>query len=213
MAFGSKKLWFKLPSVRGTYDYPLCKRSLAVGITASFACFSSPVLADQLSVCVVCNDPGKVYQCTFSTIDVVNVAPNVRGFHFACIQEIAQYGEHSQCAARRNDTIACKGEPYTLKSAQDLYKPEPEGEALVEGEPETSPPVQHKKQPTLVDSTSKTYKKAIDSVEQGYESTKNTVKKGYKSTTKTVKSVGDKINDAAKTTYDCVMSLFSDCSD
>ena len=212
MAFGSKKLWFERSFFTIKLYQPHIRRFLGVGIVASFACFSSPVLADQLSVCVVCNDPGKVYQCTFNTVDVANVSPNIRGFHFACIKELAQYGEHSQCAARRNDTIACNGEPYTLKSAQGLYKPETEGEALIEGEPETSPPVQHKKQPTLVDSTSKTYKKAIDSVEQGYESTKNTVKKGYKSTTKTVKSVGDKINDAAKTTYDCVMSLFSDCS-
>ncbi len=212
MTFGSKTLWFEMPVFTGILYQPRLKRFLGAGIVAGIACFSHPVLADQLSVCVVCNDPGKVYQCTFNTVDVGNVSPNIRGFHFACIKELAQYGEHSQCAARRNDTIACSGEPYTLKNAQSLYKPELEAEALAEGEQEISPPSQQKKQPTLVDSTSKTYKKAVDSVEQGYESTKETVKKGYKSTTKTVKSVGDKINDAAKTTYDCVMSLFSDCS-
>jgi len=212
MAIGSKKLWFVMPFFKGTLYQSRIMRFLGVGIIAGFACFSSPVLADQLSVCVVCNDPGKVYQCTFDTVDVANASPNIRGFHFACIKELAQYGEHSQCAARRNDTIACNGEPYSLKNAQSLYKPEQNDEPLAESAPDSPTPTKSKKQPTLVDSTSKTYKKAIDSVGQGYENTKKTVKKGYKSTTKTVKSVGDKINDAAKTTYDCVMSLFSDCS-
>lgn len=182
---------------------------------------SQTASAADMNVCVICNAPDKVYQCTYQTPPGTELNLNQKGLHFACIKEIAQYGEHGQCAAVRNQQTACNGEPYALKNTASLYKPAPEGEApagdVIENEgeeeggiAETEPP-QKNKQPTLVDETAKTYESAKETVKQGLKKTQDTVSDGYDKTSKGVKSVGDSISDAASDTYECLKSWFSNC--
>ncbi len=195
--------------------------------------------ADEFSVCVICNDPGKVYQCSLSYQPPEGSisGPNQRGLQFACIQEVARYGNHGQCAANRKTALECGGEPYRLRNQSVLYQPNPV-EAIEE--PDTSSeqpdqpivtkqdpqdpadveaPVKVKKkdqQPSLVDTTEQTYEATKDTVKKGYEKTSDSVKTGYDKTSdtvkKTVKSVGDGIGSAAKTTYNCLTSFFQKCS-
>lgn len=173
--------------------------------------------AETQTVCVICNDPNKVYQCNYNLPDTTGVSLNIKGLQFACIKEIAQYGEHGQCAAARNVNNNCRGEPYALKNAGGLYKPELENLTTTEQqEDEAAPPPAEKQQPpTLADETVKTYEKTKETVKSGYDKTKETVSEGYDKTSKTVKktvnSVGKTINDAASTTYECLKSFFSDC--
>lgn len=194
-----------------------------------------PLRNAENSVCVICNEPGKVYQCYYPAPDgvlakpqsdqylpdqevkkVERVAPvNVRGLQFACIQELAQYGNHGQCAADRKTTAECGGEPYDLKQTAALNGGDvtPSTIDQTEGNAAEVAPVQ--KKPTLVDETKKTYQKTTETVKKGYNSTADTVESGYKKTSKTVKktveTVGDSIGDAAKTTYKCLTSFFQKC--
>ncbi len=204
----------KIPSV---FPIKLICAALLLTIAGSVST-PFPALAEEMSVCVICNDPGKVYQCRFGTAETQsgyqpdqttnlnNV--NIKGLEFSCIQEIAQYGAHGQCAANRKNPTECGGELYYLKnrSAVELKPDNQPEEQPIEA---ARPPKQ--KPPTLVDETKKTYKQTTKSVQKGYNKTTETVKKGYDSTKSTVKSVGETIGDAATTTYKCITSFFNKC--
>lgn len=176
----------------------------------------------EVGACVICNDPGKVYQCTFKQSsyqpDVSGQSPtvNIKGLQFACIQEIAQYGGHAQCAAVRKSFKDCNGEVYQLKNSASVEQvlipatPKPEQDLK---ESNVEPP--KKDQPTLVGETQKTYKKTTKTVKKTFDKTSKTVKKTYDKTSnvvkKSVKSVGQGIGDAASTTYECLTSFFTKC--
>lgn len=178
--------------------------------------------SSEAGACVICNDPGKVYQCTFKSSsyqpDTAGQSRtiNIKGLHFACIQEIAQYGGHGQCAAVRKSINDCNGEIYQLKNKasveQILVPVKPETDQLPQESNAKSP---QKDQPTLVGETKKTYKKTTKSVKKTFDNTSKTVKKTYDKTStvvkKSVKSVGQGIGDAASTTYDCLTSFFTKC--
>lgn len=191
------------------------KPSIFLGLIASLALTFVPQItanAEEASVCVICNEPAKVYQCNYSNLTTTaNVKTiNIKGVHFSCIREIAEYGSHGQCAAARNVNNNCNGEPYQLKSlpAVTIKQPEKEdtdGTALKEED------TQPQKQPTLVETTEETYKQTTKQIKEGVEKTTTTVKKGYDQTTETVKSIGNSIGDAATGTYNCVISLFQNC--
>lgn len=192
---------------------------IILGISASFLSPRS-LLAETINICVICNDPGKVYQCgiAYEPVSETLSEPNRQGLQLACIQEIAKYGNHSQCASSRKTGDACGGEPYTLKDQSSLYTPR---ETVVETDAppadiSPTPEIQKQKpeeQPTLVDSTEKTYEQAKETVKDSYEKTSETVKTGYDKTKTTVKTVGDSIGSAAKTTYNCLTSFFTKCSE
>ncbi len=186
----------------------LAGNALHLALLSVLLIIASPLKAENLDVCVICNSPNKVYQCTYQSPAGYELNLNLKGLQFACIKEIAQYGEHGQCAAARNQQTNCNGEAYLLRNTAGLYKP------LATEETAETPEITEqpgKKQPTLVDETSKTYENTKETVKKGYDKTKETVNKGYNKTTKTVKSVGKTIKDAASTTYDCIASFFSDC--
>lgn len=232
----------KLRSIRTSSPAPSAARALTFILctaAAAFMSLSAPdkAQAEEFSVCVICNDPGKVYQCSLSYEPPEGSisTPNQRGLQFACIQEVARYGKHGQCAASRQTAQQCGGEPYTLRNQSVLYQPRSsEPEIIEEAAPEqpsqriersedpteVEAPVRVKKKdqkPSLVDTTGETYEATKETVKKGYEKTSDTVKSGYDKTSstvkKTVKSVGDGIGSAAKTTYNCLTSFFQKCSE
>jgi|GEM_PF-6934007 len=178
--------------------------------------------SSEVGACVICNDPGKVYQCTYKQSsyqpDASGQLPtiNIKGLHFACIQEIAQYGGHGQCAAVRKSFKDCNGEIYQLKNSssveQILVPAKPKPDQLQQ---ESNVEPTEKDQPTLVGETKKTYKKTTKTVKKTFNNTSKTVKKTYDNTSnvvkKSVKSVGQGIGDAASTTYECLTSFFTKC--
>lgn len=169
----------------------------------------SELRADPYTVCIICNEPGKIYQCSLEM--PLNKVPNQKGVQFACIKEIAQYGDHGQCATVRKAPGTCQGEPYRLKNTAELWAPQQTDQEREQQAEKAAPPVR----PNLVDDAKTTYKNTKETVEKGYDKTKETVKEGYDKTTstvtKTVKNVGDSISDAASTTYDCLTSFFQKC--
>lgn len=174
------------------------------------------------TACVVCNDPGKVYQCSYRPNELFtenSSSPptiNIKGLQFACIQEIAQYGGHGQCAYVRKSSKDCNGEIYTLRNSSSIEQVRAP-QTLDEDQSSTDGAIKpkEKSQPTLVDETKKTYKKTTKSVQKTLDKTSNTVKKTYDKTSDvvkdSVKSVGQGIGDAASTTYKCITSFFQKC--
>lgn len=201
--------------------------SMVISLTLSLS-FSTQVLAtdthsETVGACVICNDPGKVYQCTYKPSsyqpEATGLSPtiNIKGLQFACIQEIAQYGGHGQCAADRRSYENCKGEVYHLKntrSVEQLYSPANKPKDDQTPYERNLKPAE-KPQPTLVDETKKTYKKTSKTVKKTLDKTTKTVQKTYDKTSnvvkKSVKQVGKGIGDAASTTYDCLTSFFQKC--
>ena len=178
----------------------------------------------KYSACVVCNEPGKVYLCTYSTkaqsLDGGVSLPtiNIKGLQFACIQEIAQYGGHGQCAYVRKSLADCKGEEYTLKNTAAVeQKRTPETNEGDHADVDEALKEKDTSQPTLVDETKKTYNSATKSVKKTIDNTSKTVQKTYDKTTDavkdSVKSVGKGIGNAASTTYKCVTSFFQKCGE
>lgn len=174
------------------------------------------------TACVVCNEPGKVYQCRYQPNDIntettsTPLTINVKGLQFACIQEIAQYGGHGQCAYVRKSSTDCNGEIYTLKNTSSIEQvrlPQTFDEDQFNTDEALKP--KEKSQPTLVDETKKTYKNTTKSVQKTFDKTSKTVKKTYDKTSDvvkdSVKSVGQGIGDAASTTYKCITSFFQKC--
>lgn len=176
--------------------------------------------AAEASACVICNDPGKVYQCNYKS--ALGYTPanqsqittiNIKGLQFACIQEIAQYGGHSQCAAARRTVAECNGELYNLKNNASLEQKVTPVEQVDAAEGAQGQPLpKDKPQPTLVGETEKTYKKTTKSVKKTYNKTTQTVKKTFDKTTSAVKTVGKGIGNAASTTYNCLTSFFKKCN-
>lgn len=168
-----------------------------------------PAIAGDISTCVICNEPNKVYQCTYSSPELTSSTVNLNGLQFACIKEVAQYGSHSQCAANRKSVIECNGEPYSLKNGSQLLQQTQTPTPDIEMQAEKTPPV--KQPPTLVDSTNKTIRNTKNSLKKGLDNTKNNIQKGYDKTKDAVNTVGKGIKGASKSTYECVMSFFKNC--
>ena len=199
--------------------------ALSLGFSILFShslLHANEINGEGYSACVVCNELGKVYQCRYQpnqlNTDPSAIPPviNVKGLQFACIQEIAQYGGHGQCAYVKKSSADCNGEIYTLKNTSSIeqdYLPQTAGDdqSSTDGALKT----QKKAQPTLVDETKKTYKNTAKSVQKTFDTTSKTVKKTYDKTSDvvkdSVKSVGQGIGDAASTTYKCITSFFQKC--
>ena len=171
--------------------------------------------AEQGSVCVICNEPARVYQCNYTLNENLTslTGVNIKGLQFNCIKEIADYGGHGQCAAARRTSQNCNGEPYQLRNVPAPLRVDQQ-EVLAGEEEQIEKPIT-REQPTLVETSKETYKKTTSGIKKGYEKTAETVEDGYKKTTSgvknTVKSIGSTIGDAASVTYDCVVSFFTKC--
>lgn len=200
-----------------------CFITAALSVAFQTKALAADPHSEVIGACVICNDPGKVYQCTYkpSTYhpETTGHSPsiNIKGLQFACIQEIAQYGGHGQCAADRRSYENCNGEVYHLKNSravEQIFVPahKPKDDQSLQGQ-ELKPT--KKPQPTLVDETQKTYKKTTKTVKKTINKTTKSVQKTYDKTSdvvkKSVKSVGKGIGDAASTTYDCLTSFFQKC--
>ena len=71
-------------------------------------------LAAASSVCVTCTDPEQVYSCS--------LAPGAgaisgRALHLRCLQEIAIQHGHAQCAVRNRGLGICNGRVYMVTAA------------------------------------------------------------------------------------------------
>ncbi len=195
--------------------------------------------AGESTFCVTCLEPNRVYACTVAT---PRNDPGEKALRLYCIARSAAAGGHKNCGAARYDAASCKGVPkrYTyngpnippaLQGAIDkrLQKLDAKGEGAA-----ASPQAQQaepEKPDTLVDITTRTIKstsegageavggairgtgRVVGGAAKGTGRAVGTVAKGTGRAVGTVaRSTGQVVGGAASYTYNCLVSLFRNCS-
>lgn len=204
---------------------------IPAGVSAAFAfalALTAPGAgAGQSELCVVCSQPAQTYRCR---VDTANASPGEEALRLYCIFRTARDGGHGSCAAQRDAGAACDGPvkaysyagpeiPEALRSTvrkmrenrggQDRFRNSPPADAPPRGE---GPPE------TLIEMGSR----AVDAGKQGVKSTGGAVRDAAGTTGRTIGKVGKTAGkqvgrtvrgagEAARFTYDCVLSLFTDC--
>lgn len=149
--------------------------------------------------CVRCMLPEQTYRCQVKT-SFANMNRSTGQLH--CIVNIAKDKNHESCQIQSRTQSQCNGFDitYNYTGVTPLQRPETRQASPGQSQPEFTEGAnrglhaENKKEQdaapdTLVDLTNN----AIDKTQQGLRNT------------------GDAITNAAKTTYECLASLFSDC--
>ncbi|MDH3581649.1 MAG: hypothetical protein OEM91_13615 [Hyphomicrobiales bacterium] len=194
----------------------------------AFALVSWPsaIKADPADFCVTCSEPRQTYVCR---VDTPRASPGDQALQLYCMVRTAKDGGHKSCSIERNANAACNGPvkayvydgpaiPEALRSAAQQFRQNRPGSPGPSAVPNT--PVQKGGEPdTLVKMTTR----AVDASKDGVKSTGGAVKNAAGKTGKTIGKVGKKAGSrvgktargaksAARYAYDCVFSLFRDCS-
>jgi len=197
------------------------------GMAAGF--MALPAAAAQY--CVKCTEPDQTYVCN---VDTGPGLQNEKGLQLFCIIRTSREGGHRSCAVDQSSSANCTGIPKTysfnvpeipdsvrhaLAKRQHERTPRTTTELPKDGDPET-----------LIDLT----RGAVGASKKGIKNTGETVG-GVAGTTKekvgqaargvgkgvaavtgkvgsATKKTGSAVGSAAKNAWDCVKSLFKDCS-
>ena len=173
-----------------------------------------PALAE--SYCVACYSPDAVYRCVVADAPE-SAAPDPRN-QVQCIKQLAKSGGHARCSVERFTSVGCSGperiiSPSTAalpvaplpKAATPSRDPMPPAAGSESAAPEAPPVAQPTKTvEELAKSTVETTKKGLDGVTGTVKST--TEKAGEQ-----IQGVGGSIGQAAKKSWNCISSFFSDC--
>lgn len=193
--------------------YKITVLALAAGSMLSVASAAS-----TNEYCVRCTGPDQTYTCAFDGAPASLDA----GLKLYCITALAQSGPHASCAIDRNASTPCSGErkllplPEALQSAQT----DPEGGGgrlppLPQHKPEVAPPQNNVADPAADGQQSSESKEPQAEPAAKPEAPPRTVEemvvKGTKSASESIAKSGEKASDAAKSTWKCLTSLFSNC--
>ena len=186
------------------------------------------------SFCVICEGPAKTYLCQ---LDQKGGTATTAAMKLHCIVNIAKDHKHSSCAARKNAAQTCQGEivsysyvggttrtdetDHASSNGNDRIlpsgKPEPKNQAVYDKtapngqEPLEQKPPGNDEPKTLVELTDKAVKNSGKQLKKAGDAIGKTVSDTGKAVADTTKKVGKQIGNAAKSTFDCVISLFSKC--
>jgi hypothetical protein len=193
----------------------------------AFALTPPEAAADQSELCIVCSQPAQTYRCR---VDTANASPGKEALRLYCIFRTAKDGSHKSCAAQRNADSACEGPvkaysyagpeiPEKLRSTVRKMRENRTGDdRFGDNRPADAPLREDGPPETLVEMGSR----AVDAGRQGVRSTGGAVRDVTGSTGRAIGKVGKTAGEqvgrtvrgagsAARFTYDCVLSLFTDC--
>jgi hypothetical protein len=149
--------------------------------------------------CVTCSGPDASYRCEVESPDGKTISPE-RAQLF-CIARLAKDGAHEACSVRRRDTTECTGlvrrYPFdgTLLGLEARPAEPPVDTALA---PKDKP---KPKEPATV----------VEASKEAVEASKRSLATINKTVNKTVNDGAEKTKSAAKSTWRCLKSFFSDC--
>jgi hypothetical protein len=210
------------------------QRARLLWATAWLLAVGGPAAAE--SYCVGCYGPDAVYRCVIA--GAPENAPADPRHQIQCIKQLAKSGSHTRCSVERFSVEGCVGPERIIdpaKSAMPLAPnatdaavppasasqpalattPPPGGPLPVEKPKSSEPdpagaaPAPDKDGPPrtveeLAKTTVETTKKSIDDVT-------GSVKHSTEKAGDQIQGFGSAVGDAAKKSWDCVTSLFSDC--
>lgn len=189
----------------GVLDKPTWPRSSTVLAAAgALLLLASNHVLEAEEYCVTCAGPEATYRCE------VEGTPAGQGSdprsQLQCITALAQSGGHESCAVSRAGTEPCDGVLKVIAPSTLDVPPEAADQANVEmpAPAEPAPPdaaAGAAEPPRTVEELAKS---TVQSSKAGLEKAGEAVVGG-------AKGAGSAVGTAAKKTWDCLASLFSDC--
>jgi len=187
------------------------------------ACALSATAAGAAEICVKCTGPDANYDCVVNKSGPVDTVTKLY-----CITALAKAGPHASCGIDRNSTAPCQGErkEFTIPAALDgALGGAPQQEAAT---PDTNPPTANapvippgattppnntagmtpEQQPpqTAGDAPPKTVQEMMEK-----SGTSKSAGNAAKSATTALQKAGSAVGSAAKTSWKCLSSFFSNC--
>jgi hypothetical protein len=170
------------------------------------------------SYCVACFGPDAIYRCVIADAPA-GAAPDPRN-QVQCIKQLAKSGAHARCSVERFSTKGCDGPERVIQpSAAAIPLTQPPPAAATQAAPlsstgtQTEPvPVEPAQEPAgppqTVEELAKT---TVESTKKGLGDVGSSVKTTTEKAGEKIEDAGSAIGKAAKKSWDCVTSLFSDC--
>jgi len=179
------------------------------------------------AVCVSCEGPSRIYSCSMAPRPDGNVPSlGTRSLQFTCMQDIAQRYQHATCSVKQNQIGVCAGDVHMVTIPPREATPTAEAAAPADAAapakasaPADDPVAGKGKVPatgpvTPSDAADDEPDRKSRS-ETGNEAEPKTMielaKRTAKSTKEEIENSADKVSKAARSTWDCVTSLFTDC--
>lgn len=174
------------------------------------------------SYCVTCQGPLQTYLCD---VEMPNGSPGKQATQLFCVIQIAKQQNHLSCSVRKSQPGPCQGPTLNFTYSGPVIS-NPAGHNW---EDDTPAPGKPKEPGTLVDLTKEAVKDTGQNIKNAGKAVGNATKKTGEfvkdsgifvkdSAVKAGETVGDaaittgqSITNAAKKSYKCLMSLFSDC--
>ena len=175
----------------------------------------SPAIAE--SYCVACYGPDAVYKCVVSGAPAGG-APDPRN-QVQCVKQIAKADGHARCSVERFSTAGCSGPERIISPATAAVTITPPpgaaadtaagtGPSPAQEAPTVEPAVELEQPPKTVEEMAKT---TVENTKKGLGDVGSSVKSTTEKAGEQIEGVGSAIGDAAKQSWNCVKSLFSDC--
>lgn len=189
-------------------------RRSAASVAISALAAVSPTSARAIEHCVVCAGPDAVYRCQ---VETVATGRREAGAQLLCITTLATEGGHQSCSVRRAASDLCQG-PLKVVSlpedgGADGAAAEPKvstgsGPAVAPASAGQPPVLEPKGAPQTVEAlAAQTARDSGATVKSAGETVADTAKAAGEQ----IGKAGSAVAGAAKKTWGCIASLFSDC--
>lgn len=197
----------------------------ALSIVAALVAASAAASGAAADICVACTGPDASYACKVDTAAMPSDDPRLK---LLCITELAKAGGHQSCTVSRAVTAPCPGEVKPL-AAPGLDAPPPAAPAastpapanagnVPAPPPAAAAPVESEDSVTTVPKSTPPPKTVQEAVENGASGTGDALKKTGEGAANVaeqaggaMQKAGKAVGDAAKSTWKCLSTLFSDC--
>ena len=174
---------------------------------------SAASASNQQDYCIKCVNPDETYICR-----ITSSSGQSQGKQFLCIVNISKQQGHDSCSVTAQ-AGSCSGILVQYEVSGSAEPQIPANPASVRPEETPIPVPQNSEPKTLVEFT----KQATKATQSGLKSAGENTTKAFKNTGKAIKNTGDKIigftddvgsniKKASKTTWQCLTSLFFNCS-
>jgi hypothetical protein len=183
------------------------------------------------SYCVACYGPDAVYRCVIA--GAAAGAPADPRHQVQCIKHLAKGGGHARCSVERFSVEGCTGPERVIDPATstiplapgaaetEAARPTPAippaagppltGDTPTVAKPDAAssePPAGPAAPPRTVEELAKT---TVENTKKSIDDVTGTVKQSTEKAGDQIQGFGSAVGNAAKKSWDCMMSLFSDC--
>jgi hypothetical protein len=190
-------------------------------------CGGIPLHAGPTDLCVSCADPSQTYICR---VDTPGGSPGEKALQLFCIMKTARQGGHSACSVRHQGNAGCEGQVVSHIYDGPVLPAALRERANIPDQPQSLPgqdlgglppaPAQRGGEPdTLVEMGGPAVnagKSAARTMRNAAGNTGETIghlgKKAGRGASEATRDAGSAVGSAARYTYNCIKSLFRNCS-